>query len=59
MQRRCKKSSTKEQLEDAILEIGGEPLEGSGFENETPDPESSDAAVLRATMLPLRPNVSH
>ncbi|HTF70135.1 MAG TPA: hypothetical protein VK638_46400 [Edaphobacter sp.] len=27
----------KEQMENAIEEIGGEPLEGSGFENETPD----------------------
>jgi hypothetical protein len=27
----------KEQLEDAIAEIGGEPLAGSGFENEQPD----------------------
>jgi hypothetical protein len=27
----------KEQLEDAIAEIGGEALEGSGFESEMPD----------------------
>jgi hypothetical protein len=27
----------KEQLEDAIEEIGGEPLKGSGFENEQAD----------------------
>jgi hypothetical protein len=33
-----KKTSIKEQLEDAILEIGGEPLQGSGFEDEAPDP---------------------
>jgi hypothetical protein len=32
----------KEQLEDAIAEIGGEPLEGSGFENEKPDDAFSD-----------------
>jgi hypothetical protein len=28
---------TGAQLEDAIEEIGGEPLEGSGFENEQAD----------------------
>jgi len=27
----------KEQLEDAIAEIGGELLEGSGFESEQPE----------------------
>ena len=27
----------KEQLEEAIEEIGGEPLPGSGFEHETPE----------------------
>lgn len=32
----------KEQLEDAIAEIGGEPLAGSGFENEAPDESVSD-----------------
>jgi hypothetical protein len=31
---RRRKVSMKKQLEDAIAEIGGEPLEGSGFENE-------------------------
>jgi len=34
--------SMKEQLEDAIAEIGGEPLAGSGFENEGPDEAVSD-----------------
>jgi hypothetical protein len=33
---RRRKVSMKEQLEDAIEEIGGEKLEGSGFENEPP-----------------------
>lgn len=27
----------KEQLEEAIEEIGGEPRQGSGFERETPE----------------------
>jgi hypothetical protein len=31
---RLKKIYMKEQLEDAIVAIGGETLEGSGFENE-------------------------
>jgi hypothetical protein len=34
---RRRKVSMKEQLEDAIAEIGGEPLAGSGFENGKPD----------------------
>ena len=34
----------KEQLEDAIEEIGGEKLEGSGFENEQPDEAFSGRA---------------
>jgi hypothetical protein len=37
MNLRRRKVSMKEQLEDAIEEIGGEPLEGSGFENEQAD----------------------
>jgi hypothetical protein len=37
---------------DAIEDIGGEPLDGSGFENETPDPEFSGAVLLPSTFLP-------
>jgi hypothetical protein len=37
-----RKVSMKEQLEDAIAEIGGEPLAASGFENEAPDESVSD-----------------
>ena len=33
-----------EQLRKAMADIGGEPLAGSGFENETPDPEFSECA---------------
>jgi hypothetical protein len=28
----------------SLDEVGGEPLAGSGFEDETPDPEFTDAA---------------
>jgi hypothetical protein len=35
MNYRRKKISMKEQLEEAIEEIGGEPLQGSGFERKT------------------------
>jgi len=37
MNYRRKKVSMKEQLEQAILEIGGEPLNEAGFEYERPD----------------------
>ena len=37
MNYRRKKISMKEQLEEAIEEIGSEPLHGSGFERETPE----------------------
>lgn len=33
-----------EQLRKAMDDIGGEPLAGSGFERETPDPEFSESA---------------
>lgn len=33
----------KEQLEDAIAEIGGEPLEGSGFESQVFEAEDIPA----------------
>jgi hypothetical protein len=37
MNYRRKQISLKEQLEEAIEEIGDEPLQGSGFERETPE----------------------
>jgi hypothetical protein len=37
MNYRRKKISMKERLEEAIEEIGDEPLQGSGFEGETPE----------------------
>jgi hypothetical protein len=43
---RLRKVSMKEQLEDAIAEIGGEPLAGSGFENDAPDESVSDLDPL-------------
>jgi hypothetical protein len=36
----------KEQLEAALDEIGGEPLDGSGIDDEVPDPEFSGAVLL-------------
>jgi hypothetical protein len=37
MNYRRKKISMKEELEEAIEEIGGEPRQGSRFERETPE----------------------
>jgi hypothetical protein len=31
--------SAADALQQALLHLGGEPLEGSGFEQETPDPQ--------------------
>ena len=33
----------KTQMEAAVDELGAEPLEGSGFENEEPDPEFTES----------------
>jgi hypothetical protein len=59
MKIRRREVSMKEQLEDAIAEIGGEPLDGSGFEKETPDEGFSGAALAPSTLLPSRPKASH
>jgi hypothetical protein len=50
-----KKTSMKEQLEEAILEIGGEPLDGSGFEDDEPDFEFSGVVLLEPISLPESP----
>jgi hypothetical protein len=50
-----KKTSMKGQLEAAIDEIGGEPLDGSGFENEKPEEGFSRAVLLDSTFLLGRP----
>jgi hypothetical protein len=42
----------KERLEEAIEEIGGEPLDGSGFEDEKADEGFSGAVLLDSTFLP-------
>jgi hypothetical protein len=45
-----KKISLKEQLEEALAEIGrDDPQEGRGFEQEPEDRDLSGAAVLRST----------
>ncbi len=54
-----KKTSMKDHLLDAIKEIGGEPLESSGFENEKPEEGFSGAVLLPSTYLPGRPKASH
>jgi hypothetical protein len=46
-----KKTSMKEQLEAAIDEIGGEPLAGSGFEQEKPEGGFTGAVLLPLTYL--------
>jgi hypothetical protein len=33
-----------DQAKQALYDLGAEPLAGSGFEDETPDPEFSDSA---------------
>lgn len=50
-----KKTSMKEQLEEAILEIGGEPLQGSGFNDEKPEEAFSAGVLLDSTLLPESP----
>jgi hypothetical protein len=42
-----------EKLRKALDDVGGEPLEGSGFERETPAPEFSESEP--AAPEPLRP----
>jgi hypothetical protein len=59
MKTRRKITTQKERLEGALADIGGEPLEDSGFENEEPEEEFSGACVLPSTLLPLQPKTSH
>jgi hypothetical protein len=47
-----------DRMRAAIAEIGGEPLDGSGFENEKPDEGFSGAVLLDSTFVPLKPNIS-
>jgi hypothetical protein len=42
MRSRSKRLPISEQLRTALDDVGGEPLEGSGFDGETPDPEFSE-----------------
>jgi hypothetical protein len=34
-----------DQMRKALDDLGGEPLAGSGFEDETPDPDFTDTAA--------------
>jgi hypothetical protein len=51
---RRQKIPTQEQLRKALDDIGGEPLQDSGFEDEAADPEFSEQ--LRVLTLPDRPD---
>ena len=44
-----------EHLRKVLADVGGEPLAGSGFEDETPDPEFSESAP--AVPEPTRPRI--
>jgi hypothetical protein len=46
-----KKVSMKEQLEAALMEISGEPVDGSDFEEEEPEQGFSDVSLLLSTFL--------
>jgi hypothetical protein len=37
-----RKTAIQQNLRKALEDVGGEPLKGSGFEDETPDPEFSE-----------------
>ena len=50
--------SLKKQLEDAVEKLGGEPLDGSGFEDEKPDEGFTGAVLAPSTYLPGRPTKS-
>jgi hypothetical protein len=52
MNSRRNKISMKEQLEEAIKEIRGEPLRSSGFEPETPEEGFSEIPLLRTSQAP-------
>lgn len=41
----------KEQLEAALMEISGEPVDGSDFEEEEPEQGFSDVSLLLSTFL--------
>lgn len=49
----------KEQLEDALEELGGQPLNGSGFDDEKPDEEFTGVVLLPSTFLPGKPKAFH
>jgi hypothetical protein len=59
MKQVLKKVTMKDRLEEAIDEIGGEPLAGSGFEDEKPEEGFSGAVLLDSTFLPGKPTRSH
>jgi hypothetical protein len=55
---RRRKVSMKERFVDAIAEIGGETLDGSGFENERPEAGFSGAVLPPSTFVRESPRGS-
>jgi hypothetical protein len=51
MKHRRKKVSMKEQLEEALVEISGEPVEASGLEDEDPQEGFRGVSLLPSTFL--------
>lgn len=49
MKKRPMKTPMEEKLRKAKENIGGEPLQGSGFEDETPEPEFSETEPAEKT----------
>jgi hypothetical protein len=52
IRRKKPKTAMKSQMEAALDKLGAEPLEGSGFEHETPDPEFSESEPPAETPHP-------
>jgi hypothetical protein len=49
MKKRIIKDPIQEKLRKALEDIGGEPLQGSGFEKETSEPEFSETEPAEKT----------
>jgi hypothetical protein len=47
-----------DRMRETIEEIGGQPLDGSGFEGEAPEEGFSGAVLLDSTFVLLSPSTS-
>ena len=56
---RSTKIPKTDQIKEAVDDIGGELLNGSGFEEEQPEEGFTGAALLPSTYLPGKPTESH